>query len=237
MSQAVAVVVGVGPGLGAAVAKRFAREGFAVGLVARNRDKLEPVAKAIDEAGGRSCSVSADATSESSLSEAFDTIRKQLGHPTVLVYNAGAFHMGGVMETEPSVFEGCWKANCMGAFLCAREVLPKMLEDGSGTILLTGATAALRGGGRFSAFAVGKFGLRALAQSMARELGPEGIHVAHVVIDGMIDTPRTRSMFGDRDANHMLQPNAIADSYWQLHTQHPSCWTQELDVRPHVEDF
>jgi NAD(P)-dependent dehydrogenase (short-subunit alcohol dehydrogenase family) len=127
--------------------------------------------------------------------------------------------------------------NCLGGFLCAREVLPAMLESGRGTLLFSGATASLRGGARFSGLAVGKFGLRALAQSVAREFGPRGIHAAHVIIDGQIDTARVRSMMPGRDAASMLAPDAIAESYWQLHVQHPSAWTQELDLRPASEKF
>jgi NAD(P)-dependent dehydrogenase (short-subunit alcohol dehydrogenase family) len=124
-----------------------------------------------------------------------------------------------------------------GAFYASQQVLPAMVERGSGTILLTGATAALRGSARFSALAVGKFGLRALAQSMAREFGPQGVHVAHVIIDGQIDTARVREMVGEREAHTMLHPDAIAETYWNLHAQDPTAWTLELDLRPSVESF
>ena len=237
MAQNVAVVVGVGPGLGASVARRFAREGFAVALVARGKDKLEPVQGDIEKAGGSALSVTADATDPASVSAAFSQIREQLGDPTVLVYNAGTFVFKGIVDTAPEEFETCWKANCMGGFLAAREVLPAMVEAGRGTILLTGATASLRGGGKFANLAVGKFGLRALAQSMAREFHPQGIHVAHVIVDGQIDGPKTRARGGDRPDETFLAPDSMADTYWHLHSQPPSTWTHELDLRPHVETF
>ncbi|MEJ7819807.1 MAG: SDR family oxidoreductase [Rubrobacteraceae bacterium] len=233
----VAAILGVGPGLGAAVAKRFAREGFTVALMARREQSVEPVRDGIESAGGKAISVPTDATDPASVEAAFEKVRSELGDPEVFVYNAGAFQMGGILELTPEKFDECFKANCAGAFYAARQALPAMVEAGRGTVLLTGATAALRGGARFSALAVGKFGLRALAQSMAREFGPQGIHVAHVVIDGQIDTPRVRERSPDREDHTMLSPDAIAETYWQLHSQDPSAWTLELDVRPSVESF
>ncbi len=233
----VAVVVGVGPALGASVARRFARENFAVALMARRREDVEPVGQEITVAGGRALALTADATQVDSVAGAFRQVRDQLGAPEVFVYNAGAFEMGGILEVSPEKFEQSWKANCLGAFLGAREVLPGMVERGRGTVLLTGATASLRGSARFSCLAVGKFGLRALAQSMAREFGPRGVHVAHVVVDGQIDTPRRRQMQPDRDRQTLLSPDAIANEYWNLHAQDPTAWTLELDLRPAVEKF
>ncbi|MFI5246079.1 MAG: SDR family NAD(P)-dependent oxidoreductase, partial [Gemmatimonadales bacterium] len=164
-------------------------------------------------------------------------VSAELGAPEVLVYNAGAFQMGGLLDISAEDFERCWRANCFGGFLAAQAVVPEMLKKKRGTLLFTGATAALRGSAKFSCLAVGKFGLRALAQSLARELGPQGIHVAHVIIDGQIDTPRIRQMMPGRDASTLLSPDAIAETYWQLHAQDPTAWTQELDVRPAVEKF
>ena len=234
----VAAVLGVGPGLGAAIARRFAREGFAVALMARREESVAAVREEIEASGGRALPVSTDATDQASVATAFERIRNELGDPEVFVYNAGAFQMGGILDVSPEKFDECFKANCAGAFYAAQQVLPAMAEAGHGTILLTGATAALRGSARFSALAVGKFGLRALAQSMAREFGPQGVHVAHVVIDGQINTPRVREMSGgDREAHTMLSPDAIAETYWQLHSQHPTAWTLELDLRPSVESF
>lgn len=237
MSDKIAAVLGVGPGLGAAVARRFAKEGFRVALMARREESMSGVEREIENEGGKAVSIPTDATDPASVEAAFGKARSEFGEPEVFVYNAGAFEMGGVLDLSPEKFEKCFKANCAGAFYAAREVLPAMVEAGRGTILLTGATAALRGSARFSALAVGKFGLRALSQSMAREFGPRGIHVAHVVIDGQIDTERVRGMSPDRDSSTMLSPDAIAEEYWKLHTQNPTTWTLELDLRPAVESF
>jgi NAD(P)-dependent dehydrogenase (short-subunit alcohol dehydrogenase family) len=237
LSQKVAMILGMGPGLGAAVARRFSREGFALALMARREEALETVQADIHKSGGVALPVSADATDPASVASAFDKVREDLGTPEVFVYNAGAFHMGGILEIAPEQFESCWRANCLGAFLGAQQVLPAMLENAQGTIIFTGATASLRGSARFSCLAVGKFGLRALAQSMAREFGPQGIHVAHVIIDGQINTPRMRVMSPEREEHTMLSPDAIAETYWQLHVQDRTAWTQELDLRPAVERF
>ena len=237
MNGRVAAVLGVGPGLGASVAHRFAREGFAVALMARSEESVAGAREEIEGDGGTALPVPTDATDPASIASAFETIRADLDDAEVFVYNAGAFEMGGILEIEPERFDECFRANCAGAFYAAREVLPAMVERGRGTILLTGATAALRGSARFSALAVGKFGLRALAQSMAREFGPQGVHVAHVIIDGQINTPRVRGMYPDREEHTMLSSDAIAETYWQLHSQDPTAWTLELDLRPSVERF
>jgi NAD(P)-dependent dehydrogenase (short-subunit alcohol dehydrogenase family) len=237
MNGRVAAVLGVGPGLGAAVARRFAVEGFAVAMMARREESLAQIRQNIEGYGGTALPVSADATDADSVAAAFERVRAELGDPEVLVYNAGAFQMGGVLEITPVQFDECFRANCAGAFYAAREVLPAMVEAGHGTILLTGASASLRGKARFSALAVGKFGLRALAQSMARELGPQGIHVSHVIIDGQIDTPGIRTVMPDREEHTLLSPDAIAETYWQLHAQDRTAWTLELDLRPSVESF
>jgi NAD(P)-dependent dehydrogenase (short-subunit alcohol dehydrogenase family) len=233
----VCAVIGIGPGLGAAAARRFSRAGFDVALMARGADKLAPVEKELGDAGGKALSIPVDGTDAAAVHAAFAKVKGTLGAPEVLVYNAGAFQMGGILEITPEDFERCWKANCLGGFLAAREVVPDMLKAKRGTLLFTGATAALRGGARFSCLAVGKFGLRALAQSLARELGPQGIHVAHVIIDGQIDTARVRQMMPNREAHTLLSPDAIAEQYFQLHAQDPTTWTQELDLRPAVEKF
>ena len=233
----VAAVLGVGPGLGAAVARRFASEGFAVALMARTEESVTAVREEIENGGGTALPVSTDATNPDSVAAAFERVRAELGDPEVFVYNAGAFQMGGVLEVSPAQFDECFRANCAGAFYAAREVLPAMVEAGHGTVLLTGASAALRGKARFSALAVGKFGLRALAQSMAREFGPQGIHVLHVIIDGQINTPRMREMSPDREEHTLLSPDAIAETYWRLHSQDHTAWTLELDLRPSVESF
>jgi len=233
----VAVVIGVGPGLGAAVAKRFAREGYALALVARKAESSEPVRAEIEQQGGVARVLTADAGDPAAVAAVFAEIQGKLGPVGVLVYNAGAFRMGEVAQLTPEQFEQGFRIGCFGAFLCAREVVPGMVERGRGTLLFTGATASLRSGAGFAAFAAGKFGLRAVAQSLAREVGPKGVHVAHVIIDGQIDTPHVRAMMPEREARTMLAPDAIAESYWQLHAQHPSAWTHELDLRPSPERF
>jgi NAD(P)-dependent dehydrogenase (short-subunit alcohol dehydrogenase family) len=233
----VAVVLGAGPGLGAAVARRFAHEGFAVGLMARREESLSAVREEIEGAGGTALAVRADAADATSVARAFDEVREGLGDPEVFVYNAGAFRMGGILELTSEDFDDCFKINCSGAFYGAQQALPAMLEQGRGSVILTGATAALRGSANFSALATGKFGLRAFAQSMAREFGPRGVHVAHVIIDGQINTPSLREDQPDREEETTLLPDAIAEVYWQLHAQDPTAWTLELDLRPAVESF
>jgi NAD(P)-dependent dehydrogenase (short-subunit alcohol dehydrogenase family) len=237
MNGRVAAVLGVGPGLGAAVARRFAGEGYAVAMMSRQEESLAEIRQDIEHDGATALPISADATDADSVAAAFETVRAELGDPEVLVYNAGAFQVGGVLEILPDQFDECFRANCAGAFYAAREVLPAMVEAGRGTILLTGASAALRGKARFSALAVGKFGLRALSQSIAREFGPQGVHVSHVIIDGQINTPSMREMSPDREVHTLLSSNAIAETYWQLHTQDRTAWTLELDLRPSVESF
>lgn len=222
----VAVVVGAGRGLGAAVVRRFAREGFSVAAVARSEITL---------AGLEAKPFTSDTTDPASVSSTAKAIITSLGPIDVLVYNAGAFQMGSVLELSAADFERCWRANCLGGFLWAREVAGDMVKQGSGTIIFTGATAALRGGAKFSALAVGKFGLRALSQSLARELGDKGVHVAHAIIDGQIESVRTKQ--SGRDVHTVLSPDAIADAYWYLHAQDRSAWTQELDLRPNVEKW
>ena len=237
MDGKVAAILGVGPGLGAAVARRFAHEGFAVGLMARSEESLSATQEEVEDVNGQTLAVRADATDAASVASAFEEVRGSLGDPEVFVYNAGAFRMGGILEVSPEDFDDCFRANCCGAFYGAQQVLPAMVERGRGTILLTGATASMRGSANFAALATGKFGLRALAQSMAREFGPQGIHVAHVIIDGQINTPRVREMLPDREEHTMISPDSIAETYWRLHTQDPTAWTLETDLRPAVESF
>ena len=233
-SEPVAVVVGVGPGLGGALAARFARGGFRVALVARHEESVRATHGELGEAGRVFLS---DASDEESVRTTFERIRSELGAPEVLLYNAGAFERGGILELSAIAVEQVWRVNCLGGLLWAQSVLPAMLERRRGTILFTGATASLRGSARFAALAIGKFGLRALAQSMAREFAPQGIHVGHVVIDGQIDLPRLRALYPERDAATFLSPRAIAESYWNLYAQDSSAWSHEVDLRPSVEKF
>ncbi len=219
-----------------ATARRFACAGFTVGMMARNAEKLKAIQTQIEQNGGTALSISANASDLASVTVAFSQV-KQLGDPEVFIYNTGAFQIASVLEITTEQFEYNWKANCFGAFLGVQQVLPAMLERGSGTILFTGATAAMKGSAKFAGFAVGQFGLRALAQSLAGEFGPQGIHVAHIVIDGIIDTPRVRQMMPNREQQAMLSPEAIAETYLQLYLQDSSAWTLEMDLRPAVETF
>ena len=222
-SKPVAIVVGVGPGLGAALVRRFAKEGLAVALAARQGDRLASLAK---ETGGKA--YGCDATIETAVGDLFAAVERDLGRPELVVFNAGGFVRKPIAELSVADMEGAWRSNCLGGFLVSRAAARAMQPAGSGTIIFTGATAAMRGGANFAAFAMGKFGLRALAQSMARELGPRGIHVAHTIIDGGI---------GENPEGTKLAPAAIADAYWHLHRQAKSAWTQELDLRPWAEKF
>ncbi|HUI16439.1 MAG TPA: SDR family NAD(P)-dependent oxidoreductase [Alphaproteobacteria bacterium] len=233
----VAVVVGVGPGLGAALARRFAKAGMRVALAARRRERIVPLA---EELGGSA--YACDATSEAEVEGLFAAVARELGPPRLVVYNASAFVRKSILETTVEEFERCWRVACLGGFLVGRAavrlMLPRAPEEGhGGTILFTGATAALRGGALFHNLAVGKFGLRALAQSMAREFQPKGIHVAHVVIDGQIAGERPGYRREERGTDAVLEPDAIAEAYYQLHRQARSAWTLELDLRPWVEKF
>lgn len=233
----VAAVVGVGEGNGASVAHRFAREGFTVAIMARSEDKLAQIESDIEKAGGKALSVAADVTDAESIKAAFEKVNAQLSAPSVLVYNAGIFKINSILELTPEQFDYCWKVNCFGAFVAAQQVLPAMVERKSGTMIFTGATASKKGSAFFAALAVGKFGLRALSQSLAREFGPQGIHVAHVIIDGMINTQRVRDMVADKQEHMLLSPSAIAETYWQLYQQDNTAWTLEMDLRPAVEKF
>jgi NAD(P)-dependent dehydrogenase (short-subunit alcohol dehydrogenase family) len=237
MSKDVIAIAGVGPGLGSAVARAFSQAGFAVALLARTTEATESLATGLRDAGGEALALSMDATDAESVERAFIDIGEKLGAPNVLVYNAGRFATGRVADTTPTEFERNWRINCMGGFLCAKAALGPMLAARRGTIIFTGATASLRGGKGFVNLAVGKFGLRALAQSLARECGPEGVHVAHVVIDGQIDTPVVRRRDPGRASETLIDPDAIAAAYLALHRQDPSAWTQEMDLRPAVEPF
>jgi len=229
----VAAIVGVGPGIGAATAKKFAREGYSVALLSRGREKLEKAKAEIEKEVGTKTKiliVEADSSDADQVTKAFQTIRESLGEPEVLVYNASAWRMAPFLELKPEDLHNTWKVTALGAFLNAQAVLPSMVKNKKGTIIFTGATASLRGGNKFAAFASSKFALRGLAQSIAREFGPQGIHVSHVIIDGGVDTQHTQK-------ETLIFPDAIADTYWHLHAQHHTSWTFELDLRPDVEKW
>lgn len=240
MSEEVAVIVGVGPGLGWALAKRFAGAGMRTVVAARNLDKLARLVDSGDAApawSGRIHPRTCDVTKASDVASLFDGAAKELGAPAVAVFNAGAFVRSGILDTSAEEFERCWRIGCLGGFLVGQAAARIMVERGTGTILYTGATASLRGGAGFANLAVPKFGLRALAQSMAREFGPRGVHVAHVIIDGQIESERYRELVDKRGPDALLPPDAIAETYYQLHRQPRGAWTHELDLRPWVEKF
>jgi NAD(P)-dependent dehydrogenase (short-subunit alcohol dehydrogenase family) len=232
----VAVVVGVGPGLGAALGRRFAREGMKVALAARNPDKLTPMVAELEKLGGGGRGYRCDATNEGEVQALLSRVERDLGPVQLAVFNASGRVRKSILDIETAELEQAWRAGCLGGFLVGREAARRMVPRGRGTILFTGATASVKGYAMSAGFAVPKFGLRALAQSMARELGPKGIHVAHVIVDGGIRSDRRPSdSSGPEDA--LLAPDAIADTYWHLHCQHRSSWAQEIDLRPWVERF
>jgi uncharacterized protein (DUF362 family)/NAD(P)-dependent dehydrogenase (short-subunit alcohol dehydrogenase family)/Pyruvate/2-oxoacid:ferredoxin oxidoreductase delta subunit len=234
-SRETAVIVGAGPGLGSAMARCFAKEGMNVAMAARNSAALGDVVRDIAELGVGVCAYGCDATAERSVSRLFSSVRGDFGTPALVVYNVEQFVPGSILDTELPGFEDCWRAMCLGGFLVGRDAARLMVAAGRGTIIYTGATASLRGRDGYLNLAVGKFGVRALAQVMARELGPKGVHVAHVVIDGGILSPNS-----PRDAHpnmSSLFPEEIAKSIVNLHKQHASAWTQELDLRPWIEKF
>lgn len=238
-----AVVVGVGPsrGTGAAVARRFAQEGFHVYLGARSGERLEAVAKEIAAAGGRATPVTMDTTRSQDVERMLDQAVRESGSLDAVIYNAGNNRFKPLLEMEDGFFEDVWRLVCFGGFLVGREAARRMLPQGSGSILFTGATASLRARPPFTAFASAKAALRAVAHGMAREFGPRGIHVAHVVIDGGIDGDQLNQRFpqlkAQRGADGMLDPEAIADAFWTLHAQDRTAWTLELDLRPYKEPF
>lgn len=231
----IAVVGGVGPGLGTALIRRFAAEGSRVAAIARNELRLR---ERLDHQDLRDVvSYGCHLSDAAGVLAVFERLRNELGPPRLVVFNAGTFSPGGILEIDPAEFERCWRVGCMAGFLVGQAAARAMLPERRGTILFTGATAALRGSAGFAALAVPKFGLRALAQSMARELGPKGIHVAHIVIDGGIGEA-SGLLSAETDAEDAsLHADAIAGAYWCLHRQHRSAWTHELDLRPWVERF
>lgn len=233
----VALVVGVGPGLGAALCRRFAEAGMKVALSARREAPVKALADELRAAGETAHHYESDAADERAVARLFDKVNADLGEPDLVVYNAGAFQRTSILEASAADFERCWRIGSFGGFLVGREAARIMVARGSGTIIFTGATASLRGSAQFFNLAVGKFGLRALAQSMARELGPRGVHVAHVIIDGQIASPRYAELAKERGPDALLEPAAIAETYYQLHCQPRSAWALEIDLRPWVEKF
>ena len=232
----VCAVVGVGPGLGAALARKFAEE-YAVALVARGAEKLASFAKEIEAGGGKALAVAADVAKSEDISAAFDKIRSELGEVDALLYNAAMRPFGKLMDTKPSTFENTWRVSTFGAFLAAQAVVPSMLKRGGGVIIFTGATAGVKPFATSAAFGPAKFAMRGLAQVMARDLQPQGIHVAYVNVDGGIDMPLLRKFRPETKDEDLLKPSAIADAFWYLAHQDRSAWSHELDVRPYKEKF
>jgi NAD(P)-dependent dehydrogenase (short-subunit alcohol dehydrogenase family) len=236
-----ALIVGAGDATGGAIAKRFAREGYATVMIRRHADALEELASAIRAEGGTPYPMGVDARDEDQIVALFAHIEEEIGPLEAVIFNIGANVHFSIIETTARVFRKVWEMACFAGFLTGREAARHMLPRGRGTVIFTGATASVRGGPGFSAFASAKHGLRALAQSMARELGPKGIHVAHSVIDGAIDTAWIAENFPERyklkEEDGILDPAAIADAYWALHCQPRSAWTHELDLRPWMEKF
>jgi NAD(P)-dependent dehydrogenase (short-subunit alcohol dehydrogenase family) len=236
----IAIVVGVGAeaGLGGALCLRFGREGFHVLVAGRTPVRLEAIAQAIRDTGGQATAVPCDTTVEADVVRLFDAAGAA---PEVVVFNAGNNRMANLAEMEAAFFEDTWRVACYGGFLVGREAARRMAPAGHGTVLFTGATGSLRGKPPFIAFASAKAGLRAIAQGMAREFGPQGIHVAHVIVDGGIDGERLRvglpAFVASKGEGGLLKPEAIADAYWFLHQQDRTAWTHELDLRPFREAF
>jgi NAD(P)-dependent dehydrogenase (short-subunit alcohol dehydrogenase family) len=221
------VVAGVGPGLGSSVAHRFATEGCRVALLARTESYLDGLAAELDDTAGAGLAVPTDLTDESAVREAFERIREAFGPVDVLVNNASGAAWKGLRDSSVDELDRAWAVGPRGGFLCAQEAVEDMVAGDGGTVIFTGATTSVRGREGAVGFSAAKFATRGIAESMARELGPEGVHVAHVVVDGQI-----REGGGDS-----LDPDDVAETYWQLAEQPRSAWTLELDLRPHVEEF
>ena len=240
MRTAVVIGVGASQGLGAALARRCAREGLHVLVAGRTAAKLEAVAGEIRSAGGHASSVVADAMQPGDVARLFDAAEAAGGPPALAIYNAGNNRISPLLEMSDEFFADTWRLCCFGGFLFGREAARRMLPAG-GTLLFTGATASVRARPPFTAFASAKAALRALAHGMAREFGPQGLHVGHVIIDGMIDGDQLNTRFPELRArmgeDGMLGVDAIADAYWSLHAQQRSAWTLELDLRPYKEKF
>lgn len=243
-----AVVVGAGArsGIGGALCARFAAEGLPIYAVGRSADKLAPLISGIRESGGIAEAVTADSSQPAQIKSLFDRIAAAGQVPELVVFNASERNLPtSFASTTPELVEKMWRTCCLGGFIVGQEAIMRMLPQKQGTLIFTGATASLRGRPKFAAFAAAKAGLRIHAQAMAREFGPEGIHVAHVVIDGLVAGDRAakfgygvgKALLFTKGEDGALHPDAIAEAYWQLHRQHRSAWTHELDLRPYKESF
>ena len=235
------LVAGVGDGLGKSVAMRFAKEGYRVAVIARSAERLARIATEIRAAGGEASPYVCDVTKEAEVIRTVAAVEADLGPLGAAVFNVSGRARGSILDLDAADFENSWRMGCFAGFLVGREAARKMVPRGRGTLIFTGATASLRGAANFAGFAAAKSGLRMVAQSMARELGPRGIHVASVIVDGAIDSVRMREQAPERIAalgpEGALHPDAIADTYWHLHSQPRSAWSFEADLRPWAEKF
>jgi len=239
----VALIVGAGDAIGAAVGRRFARGGYTVCLARRSAEKAAPHVDGIIAAGGRAHGLGVDARDEAAVAALFEGIERDIGPVEACLFNAGANVQAPALETSGNLFHKAWLLACFAGFVTGREAIRHMQPRGRGTLLFTGATASMRGGAGFAAFAAAKAGLRSVAQSLAREFGPQGIHVAHLVIDGGVDSPaihaRRRARLGPDapppEPGSLIDLDTVAEAYWTLHAQPRDGWTHEMDIRPHVE--
>lgn len=233
MSKPVCVVIGVGPGNGASLARRFSKEGYAVALLARGRSFTSELAASLSDARAYEC----DVGNEQSVERAFAAIRTEMGEVEVLIYNAGSGSFGNIESVSAADFESSWRVNALGEFLAAKQVIPAMKQAGKGSIIVIGATASRRGGARSAAFAPGKAAQRSLTESMARHLWPAGIHIALIIVDGVVDLPRTRQMMPEKPQSFFIQPDDVADSAYHLTQQPRSAWSFEIEARPFGENW
>lgn len=237
----VALVIGAGDATGSEVAKRFAHGGYIACMTRRNADKLTPIIEEVQQAGGQAYAFASDARKEDQVMALIEKIESEIGPIEVMVFNIGANVPCSILEETARKYFKIWEMACFSAFLTGREVAKRMVTRERGTIIFTGATAGLRGSAYFSAFSGAKHALRALAQSMARELGPRNIHVAHVVVDGAIDTEFIQTTFPTlyekKDMDGILNPKHIAENYWHIAHQPRDAWTHELDLRPWMEQW
>lgn len=233
MSERVALVTGVGPGTGAAIAKRFAAGGYRVAMLARTAERLSALEKEVAGAKGYAC----DVTDEAALDETLARVRRELGEPSTFVHNAVGGAFGTFMDIDPKVLERNFQVNVMALLHLARRLTPAMVERGAGAIIATGNTSALRGKAGFAGFAPTKAAQRILCESLARDLGPKGVHVAYVVIDAVIDLAWTRQRYADAPDDFFIKPAAIADEVWHVAHQDRSAWSFNVEVRPFRETW
>ncbi|KAI9751277.1 MAG: hypothetical protein M4579_006130 [Chaenotheca gracillima] len=243
-TKPLAIIAGVGPGTGASVARRFGKA-YNIAVLARTSDSYNGIVSEINDAGGKAVGYNVDVSDEKSVNTAFSRINQELGSAglAAAVYNVGGkFIRKPFLEMTGEEFASGYEANGIGAFNFSKAALPLLLKSTSlqyaPTLIFTGATASTKGSASMSSFATGKFAMRALSQSLAREFGPQGVHVSHAIIDGVIDIPRTKGWaIGDGKPDAKISADAIAETYWNLHTQHRSCFTWEIDIRPYVEKW